>query len=232
MNFNLKRFGLLIKNDLLVNKQIIFTSVATVAIVLFLYALIFANGVANFHPIAYLLLLFIGGFWTSSLAFKDLHDKQRNYIFLTLPCSNLEKFLSKLLLTSVGYVLCTLLGFYLLSLLVLAIDALLFHHGQAVFNPFRDNILFYLRDYIILQSVFFLGSVYFKSHAMTKTILALASLALIFILFTFLIVILFLGPYGLSLLHMFTTIFKSIFWLLLAPCCWFIAYIRLREAQV
>jgi hypothetical protein len=33
-------------------------------------------------------------------------------------------------------------------------------------------------------------------------------------------------------LHMFTTIFKSIFWLLLAPCCWFIAYIRLREAQV
>ena len=232
MNFDLKRFGLLIKNDLLINKQVIFTSIATVAIVLFLYALIVANGGSNFHPTAYVLLLFIGGFWTTSLAFKDMHDKQRSYIFLTLPCSNFEKFFSKLVLTSVGYVLATLLGFYLLSLLVAGIDALLFQHGQAVFNPLQNDILLYIRDYIILQSVFFLGSVYFKSHAMTKTILSLSCLTLVVILFTFLIVILFLGPYGLSLLHIFTSIFRSVFWLLLAPFCWFIAYIRLREAEV
>jgi hypothetical protein len=232
MNFDLKRFGLLIKHDLIINKSIIFTTALTLAIVLFLYALIFGNDSYNFHPAAYVLLLFVGGFWISSLAFKDLHDKQKSYIFLTLPCSNFEKFFSKLLLTSAGYILVTLLGFYLLSLLMFVVDLLLLKHGQAFFNPFRDDILFYIRDYIILQSVFLLGSIYFKGHAMTKTILSLACLALIFVLFTFLVVILFLGPLGLSLMHVFTGIFSSIFWLLLAPCCWFIAYIRVREIEV
>ena len=151
MTFNLERFRLLIKHDFVINKDIIFTTVITLSIVLFLYALIFANGGNNFHPTAYVLLLFIGGFWTSSLAFKDLHDKQKNYIFLTLPCSNFEKFFSKLVLTSICYVLATLLGFYLLSWLVVAIDVLLFRHGQAVFNLLRDDILFYIRDYIIFQ---------------------------------------------------------------------------------
>lgn len=233
MNFDLERFGLLIKHDFVINKNIIFTTAVTLAIVLFLYALIFGNYSDNFHPAAYVLLLFIGGFWVSSLAFKDLHDKQKSYIFLTLPCSNFEKFFSKLLLTSAGYILATLLGFYLLSLLAAAVGLLLLKHGQPLFNPFHDDILLYIRDYIILQSVFLLGSIYFNGHAMTKTILSLACLALAFVLFTFLIVVLFLGPFGLlSLWHVFIGIFSSVFWLLLAPCCWFIAYIRLREVEV
>ncbi len=232
--FNLNRFGLLVKNDLLINKQAILTFIAAIAGVLFLFGLISPVGaeISNFHPTAYFLLLFVGGFWTTSLAFKDLHDKQKSYAFLTLPCSNFEKFLSILLLTSIGYVLGISVFYYLLSLIVVAINSLLFGYPQYIFNPFQHDILLNIRSFLIFQAVFFLGAIYFKSRVMTKTILYLSCLAIIFTLFTFLIIMMLLGPFGISLLHLFTSIFSSIFWLILAPCCWVIAYIRLCEAEV
>lgn len=237
MKFNLTRFGLLLKSDLFSNYRTILIFTASVASMLFLYSLIFSGGAmaGNFHPRIYLLLLFIGGFWTSSLAFKDLHDKQKNYVVLTLPCSNFEKFLSKLILTSVGYVCAITVGFYLLSLLVAGLDALLLHVGQSTFNPFRNGILYYIRDYLILQSVFLLGSIYFRKHSISKTILFLSCLAIVLVLFSLIVSVLFLGPHILVAIFMATKaprMAKFVFLVLLAPVCWLIAYKRLCEIEV
>ena len=32
--------------------------------------------------------------------------------------------------------------------------------------------------------------------------------------------------------NMFTDVLKTVFWLALAPCCWIVAYLRLRETEV
>ncbi len=224
---------LLFKHDLSINRHIIITTIAAIASVLFLYTLVVSNGFShNFHPMVYLWVLFVGGFWISSLAFKDLHDKQKSYLLLTLPCSNLEKFLVKLILTSVGYVLASLVLYYLLSVIVVVISALLLHKELPLFTPFRNDILVYIRNYFVFQSVFLLGSIYFKRHAMTKTVLSLGCLAIVFTFFTFLTIVLLLGPLGMSVMHVFSAVIGSLLWIVLAPCCWLIAYIRLCEVEV
>lgn len=219
----IKRLSLLLRNDLFINKIAILTFMAALAGVLFLYSIISPVGAAagNFHPVTYLLLLFIGGFWLTSRSFSDLQEPPRSYTFLTLPASNFEKFFSKLLLTSVGYILGTIIFYFLLSLLVVGFSKLLFPNVQYVFNPFQNHIPLYCGEYIILQSVFFLGAIYFRKHALTKTILALSCFAIIFGLFSLILV----------KSNALTRIVETIFWIGLAPFCWIVAYIRLQEFE-
>lgn len=235
--FSLKRLATLIKLDFATNYKTILTTTVAIASILFLYFLASPehNLDNNFHAGPYAILLFAGGFWATSLAFKDMHDVGKNYILLTLPCSNLEKFLDKLLLTSVGYAVAVTAGFFLLSLIMNAITITLFHYRQPIFNPLQPNILLYVREYIAIQSLFLLGSIYFKNHAMSKIVLSIFCIIIIVAVFTSLISYLFLRPYDFINFHWFVSfsdIAKASFWLILAPFCWLITYLRLAETEI
>ncbi len=232
MILNMKRLWLLMRNDMLINRQTIGVFAAALAAIILLFGIAFPAGASshNFHPTLYLWILFIGGFYVTSMAFRDWHEYPKNYAFLTLPASNFEKFLSKLLLTSVGYVLITLVFYFILSLLVVGISSLLFPHSQYIFNPLHDDVLWFCGVYIILQAIFFLGSVYFKKHALIKTILVLSLCAIVFSLFSLILTRMFWGYNPIGLANAFWHIIKMIFWII-APCCWIVAYIRLREIK-
>ena len=84
--------------------------IAAAAGVLLLYNLINPLSImqVDTHPVAFLWFLFLGGLWVTSLSSKNLHEGEMSASYLMLPCSTLEKFLSKLFITSMGYAVAVL----------------------------------------------------------------------------------------------------------------------------
>ena len=252
--FDLKRFWLLIKNDLLTNyRTILITAGAAIGILLFINMVaMLTNGEAVVPLAFYLLMLFIGGFIVTSQSFNDLHHSQRSYVYLTLPASNLEKFLSKLVLTTIGYVTGTLILYFLFSVLMSVLNALLFGYGYPLFNPFDRVVWICIGIYIITQSIFLLGAVYYKKQAFIKTNLFLFLLQLaVSIFIVFLVKIVFwnyiqgwsFSPEDIILPSSaledqlenffmgFARLMKLIFYWLFAPFLWLITYFRLKETE-
>lgn len=230
---NFHRLWLLIRNDLYANKKTIGLFALAIAGIIFLFGLMYPAGanIGNFHPYLYILLLFIGGFYTSSLSFKEFHLKPKNYSVLMLPASTLEKFLSKLLLSTIGFVIISMLFFFLVSALTVGVNSLLFPNVQYLFSPFTAQILYYCGIFLILQSTFFLGAIYFKKHALLKTIMVFVSIAIIFMLVNLILVTAFWGGNYIAWSTPFWNIIKTIFWVALAPCCWILSYLRLKEIE-
>ncbi|CAL7960454.1 conserved membrane hypothetical protein [Gammaproteobacteria bacterium] len=235
--FSWRRLGLFMKSDLVMNSSKIFTFALTIFVVLFLYGLISLDGLRadNFHTDAFALLLFFGGLWLTSRTFADLHNKERSQSFLLLPVSNLEKLLGRLLLTTIGYIVGVVLIFYIVSLLVAGFAWLALSETAVIFQPIHKNIIHYFVNYILLQSIFFLGSIYFKSNNFNKTILCLCGLTLGVFLVKGVIFSVFLGANflnGWQVLMLYGTKIQLIFTIMVPPCAWLVAYLRLCESEV
>jgi len=115
--FSPRRFFLLLKRDFLTYyRTIIITAAAIGGFVIFASAIsaLTGNG-RNFHPVLYFLLLYIGGFIVSSRGFREIYNSQKSYTYVALPGSRLEKFSERLIATSIGYVLGTLLVYSIVT---------------------------------------------------------------------------------------------------------------------
>jgi hypothetical protein len=246
--FNPKRLWLLLRNDVLSFYRSTLISVGTLVVVLLLF--FFVSTVSGRQGGSYLpifgLILFIGGFLFTSSSFSDLHHKHKSALFLTLPSSNLEKFLGKLILTSVGYAVGVLVFFHLFTLLVYGLNLLFFDRPLTPFNPFQAHIFEYIGAYLVTQSIFLLGAVTFKTRAFIKTILSISGFFLALMLFSFFVIWLFYKDYFTGQVvvetfqiesvihnkHIFVEIVRILFWVVLAPFLWWISYLRLRESEV
>lgn len=229
LNFN--RLWQLIKIDIVMHKKnMLLTSAACIAIL----ALI------PFHVSAsidlYYFILYIGGFMITNRAFNEIHDQRKAAAYLTLPCSNLERFLSKFLLTTVFFAIALLVIFYCISLLSVISNALLFHRSVKPFNIDSMIVWVLIGKYIILQSVFLLGAAYFQKNAVTKTTLTLACLFIALAMLSFLfswIICPTCNQGGLvNLISISLHGFYFIFWITLAPIFWFITYVRISESEI
>ncbi|MCL5261159.1 MAG: hypothetical protein M1561_05745 [Gammaproteobacteria bacterium] len=238
---SLKRLGLLMKADLMINFRLIVICTISVACGVFLYSLGFSRhlnvnfAVNNFHPGLFFMVLFIGGIWISSNAFKDLHDEKRSYFFLSLPCTSLEKLLSRLLLTGIGYAGVLALGFFLVSALVNVLEFAVYQEQFQLFNPFAKDVLTVITNYLFCHAIVVLGSAYFKRHVLMKIFLALCVLGAIISIITTLVLSLF-GElhFALNNIENSAGFFcaKTIITILLAFCCWMITYFRICEAEL
>ena len=132
---------------------------------------------ADFYPSMFVNLLFLGGFIVTSLAFREVRQNGGGIFYLTLPASSLEKFASKLLATSVGYALGSLVFFTAAAAVSEGVNRLIFGFGNTFFNPFDRSVLQAIGFYLIFQSVFLLGSVWWKKLAFVKTVLMLQLVA-------------------------------------------------------
>ena len=117
------------------------------------------------------LLLFVGGFIISSLAFREVWQAGSGISYLSLPGSTLEKLVVKLLLTSVGYAAGCLLFMSGVAALSEALDRLTFGVGHGFFNPFAPDVMQATARYLVTQAFFLLGSIWFKKLAFVKTVL-------------------------------------------------------------
>jgi hypothetical protein len=116
-------------------------------------------------------ILFLGGFIVSSLAFKEAHRRGAGIFYMSIPASTFEKLTSKLLVTSLGYAIGTVVFITAVSALSEALVWLIFGFGLGFFNPMTLDVLYCLIGYVIGQSVFLLGSIWFKKAAFPKTFL-------------------------------------------------------------
>lgn len=245
--FSLYRLFLLIKRQILLNKKMILISGGAITgILFFLYFISTYNGVHNnmFHAVAYPIALFIGGYVISGYAFTDLKNVGRSFVFLTLPASTLEKYLSMFILTTIGWVLSISIIYYIFSLLVDGLGILILQNEYTPFNIFTDKLLRSIGVYLVTQSVFFLGSAYFRKNALFKTILALFVYGFAISIIVGILIRIFakdLVTENNQLVENYMNTqfmddlmpgIKNVFWYVTAPVFWVVAYFKLKETEI
>jgi hypothetical protein len=241
--FSLRRAYLLLRSDIAILKTVSFTTMVTIITALLLYNLLNPNNIftVNKSPTIFNLMLFIGGILTTSFTFKNLHNPYRNYFFLMLPASNLEKFIEHVFLTAVFYPLVLLLVYscfyWILGVVILFVT----HTFVLITTPFLYSTWKIILIYIIVQSIFLVGAVYFKKYVFIKTILTLCVIGLIVVAFISLLAKLFfysnynemtfvIPHFPENIGDIFSTLY-SLFLVLLAPFCWVITYFRMKEIE-
>jgi hypothetical protein len=248
---NPARLSLLLKRELAHGYRGFLITMAAVGA--FIVASSLLSMVATPEPDSYLpgftLLLFVGGFIYTARSFRDLAEPVSGQFYLMLPGSALEKLLSKLLASTVGFALWALLFYSAAANITELLSLLIFGAGHGFFNPFSAVVLRPVLYYLVLQSVFLLGSIWFKKAALVKTTLAAAVLFIGLFLFAGLLFCLLFGvpapgPQTSLLVNRFFTEHKEelssmldplvpiLFWAGFAPVCWVITYLRLRETEV
>lgn len=246
----------LLKRDIFSNINTTLIAFGAVTAVIYLISAIMAYNSAPSSQLYFSLftnLLFGGGLIVTSMVFKEMHKKETAQNYLLLPASNFEKFFSRLLISTIGFALITLVGVTAISYLSEGVNTLIFKRHNVLFNPISKIVWTLMAHYLVAQSIFFLGAVYFRKYHFIKTINIIffiqISITIITALFARIVYFdLFDGLFKIgntSLLiqwdelpltaNSFTNLVKSIkiiYWLVPAPLFWTISYFRIKEIEV
>ncbi|MFK7971808.1 MAG: hypothetical protein AB8F95_15685 [Bacteroidia bacterium] len=151
----------------------------------------------SFHVGGYLIALFLGGSWFASGIWSDLNDTQKRQHFLTIPASNLEKYLSKWLISGPVFLIGLTVIYWLFSIAV---------NGLASVYPGVEYDSFTLKDlqigmmlpyYLMLHPFFLAAGIWFGRFAFLKGLLVYMVFQLLLIGFiVFLTSVLFDGLEG------------------------------------
>ena len=263
--FSPRRIFLLLKRDFVHGYSGVLIAMAAVGGVMLLFSFLSMLGGAGrpeYYTPFFAGLLFLGGFISTSGVFRELHQPGSGPFYLTLPGTLVEKLLSKLLVSGLGFAIATLLFMGGISAVSELINRAVFGKGHGLFNPVAPDNLRAAATYLVVQSMYLLGSIWFRKVAFIKTALAQVILLIGFAIIagvTFRLVFgsLFTGSgpgsqmgnmfsfnfgsgafitQGSGALQreaqVFSTILRVCFWALLAPFCWVASYFRLRETEV
>ena len=118
-----------------------------------------------------MLLLATGSFFTSTV-FAALGDKRQAATLLTLPASQLEKYLAGWLLSLLGFTLVYVAAFYAVDVLLLQLIRLRSRVPHALFNIFSPSspiLAWLLVYYPLLHSIMLYGSIFFQKNQFVRT---------------------------------------------------------------
>lgn len=233
---NLKRLYQLIINDLRMHAKTILIVTLTLMMLSVLMPF-YVTGSAG----TYLFILYVGGIIITSLAFNDIHDRTKANLYLTLPCSNLERFLSKWFLTSIGFAIGVLIIYFIFSLVIAALNFFLFRHPLNIFQPILWSSIW---KYILLQSIFLFGAIRFKRFSFIKTmfficfvtfclsVVAIGSLWLLFGYFDIQHNTMLIETHMPESLRYVIKFFFLSFWVILAATFWYFTYSRITNYEL
>jgi len=186
--FSVARFGHLLNREFSQNKKIILIIAAVALLLIGGNALGWAyNREHGFHEFAYPFYLLVGGFILTSLSFTEMNRPNGKLFYLTLPASSLEKFVSRWLITGIGFVIVYTIGYYLISSIANGIGQSIFDFNIGSFNFFVEKNILFFRGYLAIQTIFLLGAVYFRKFAIFKTVLSTVFFAICLALVSLLI---------------------------------------------
>jgi hypothetical protein len=202
-------------------------------------------------------LLFLGGFIITGRAFREVHSRIRNHDWLMLPASTLEKFGERWFVTSIGYAVAALAGYSLFSVVAAGVAIVLLNSSYALFNPLSRTAVLLCLNYVVAQSLFLLGAVYFRKNHFVKTVLVLIGSAMVLAVFASIVFRIVYRDYfeGMVPNAVLTEIIEKIeqsarsrslertaanfekaarwiYWALFAPIFLTIGFFRLRETEV
>ena len=205
-----------------------------------------------YYRVAFFAILVVWGTIQSSLAFSELHDKNKNTGYLLLPASALEKTLAPLLTTTVVLIAYLLVLTAAASAVIEGLNWLAFRRTQhALFNPFAPDVWTSIARYLVVQSWFFVGAAWFRKAHYIKTLLATLIACCAFLgLVVGSALVAGLAAFTPDGLHLQAGISEWLFvanpsvdavfrallavaWSVVLPVfCWFVAWLRVSETQV
>jgi len=243
--FNYNRFTKLLKKDFTENikfvLQAIFIALFILFVLLSLEILFSSIQIVNLRKsllIYYYISLFVLGAGISGLAFPAFRKSEKAINYLTLPASALEKFLSFLLLTSVGFLIVYTLIFIIFDVGAIFIFNIRYpEYSQEYFSMHWRHIPETLPVYFILNAIFLFGAATFSrfQHFFTVFIFLLASLGSFAIVTSVIMLYRYVtlneSNMNLGSLEMANTI-KHIIIYCLIVFLWFISYLKLKEKEI
>ncbi|HJT74790.1 MAG TPA: hypothetical protein VJ720_12240 [Chitinophaga sp.] len=121
----------------------------------------------------YLIGMFLAGGIFTSMSFSELGSKPRGIDYLLFPASHLEKFLSTLLVTVVGFLVMYHIAFYFAAVMSESMSAARF--GNHIHNDLEkytiDNKWWYSYYFwFVVQAIFLLGAIYTHKYSFIKTV--------------------------------------------------------------
>lgn len=177
-HFNLSRFGLLFRKHTVEHYKTYLMSLGVLLGAMFLimgtasYLAISPMG-ASEQTVFFLFFLIGAGVVFTSTVFSQLGDKKKAIAFLTLPASQLEKYLVGWLYSFPIYLLLFIPSFYLILLILLHIDPRVGTDPEVInilkSEPPLHVILIF---YALFNAVMLVGSVYFNKNHFIKTAFA------------------------------------------------------------
>jgi hypothetical protein len=261
--FNPRRLFLLLRRDFVNGYRGLLIAMAAVGGTILVISILSMIGgrQREFYTPFFVQMLFLAGFIYTSLAFKEMHQNASGSFYLTLPGTTLEKLASKLLSTSLGFAIGAVIYMTVVSAVSELVVRAIFGTGHDFFNPLSRDVLLSVAVYLVMQSIFLLGSVWFKKLAFLKTSLAMFVLFTALAIFAGVLMRLLFGEYfrgseltpqaQAAITRYFTMTFpteeaarlymangtiplilKILFWGVMAPVCWVISYLRLSETEV
>lgn len=192
-------------------------------------------------------VIFLGGLVLSSMAFNELHYPTRSQFLLTLPATTFEKLFSHWLVTSLIFIVFAHVVLAVTLALVGGICHVIWGSAISFYNPFAMQSVKVMGTYMVAQSIFFLGAVYFRKNNFLKTALSLfvINTALSIIIGLFMVLVFksaFIGidtttnPINPQAQVFFETTLpwlnKIFLGFVLTPFCLVVAYFRLKEREV
>lgn len=190
---------------------------------------------------------FIMGYIFTSNIYSELRHPQRGYQYLILPASTLEKLMIPWLISSILYVLTSIIALFIINTILIICSGLIGGNHVPLFNPFALDVLKMFAVYMVTQPIFVLGAIYFRKNNFLKTILALFLIGFIIVLYVGISASLIINHdlHGMNFgnndipdnvqfffVNKFTPVVKVIFWGFLAPFFLLISYFRLKEREV
>jgi hypothetical protein len=241
---SLQRLGFVLRSDLMRTYRSVLLISGTAALVALVVSLFGAydgdvEQAPLFYRIFFIASLFAWGTIATSVCFNDLHGRGTNMAFLLLPASALEKIASRLLLHTVGLVAYLLVLTTLLSFVLESINTAWIGERRDFFSPLDGLGWSLLPHFLVAQALFFLGAAWFRKVQFVKTIGAVIGIAiglgLVAVTIAWIV-----GPmqclnancYQFPFLDWLGNAAPIAYFYLLPPFCWFVAWLRVSEAQV
>lgn len=247
---NINRLTLLLKRYFIENKQreLTFWGITTL-----IFMLMHQGGSVYIY-------LYISGFIFASRTFKSFSYTPSGMHYLLIPATHLEKLTVAILLSTVYYFTVLLITYTIGTYVGINLGNLIFQtHNPVYFDLFNlgantnnwnnvdmshTSLLTVLLTFTIIQSVFILGSVYFKRNAVGKTFLSIAAVTIVLGLIEVLMLKMTFGSYnfneemirisissGQDSFHGFEIAWKVLQYISV-PFLWVVSYFRLTEKQV
>ncbi len=206
---------------------------------------------ADFHRIWYSIVLLGGGFYFTSTNFNELNRKEERMNYLAMPASIFEKFSVKLLISTLGYIIGVTLLYWIFASIMDVITVRYWDFSYDTFNPFDSFYLFMIKIYLVVQSVFLLGAVTFNRFSFFKTLFTLGIIGFVLAIIGWVVFRIvfynyfdgFFSPrHDIAVMPSqnfqdfmeFTMwpLVQGLFWYVLAPVLWVVAYFKLKEREV
>ena len=131
-----------------------------------------------------LLIYVVGGLILTSRSFDEIRQPSKALLYMNYPASVFEKLATIWLTRGIVYSVVVYLLILLMSIVCGSLSASIVGAEWQVFNPFETDNLKTVGHFLVWQSIFLFGAVYFKNNNFLKTVLGIVGISLFLSLFT------------------------------------------------